>query len=857
MRCSWLLVLGLLQNFAHSLEILGSGEEPTSVIAQNVTGVLGDYVYLSCEFQGKEDIQKAEWKRKISLNKFKRLAGFANNKSFSHFDDFSKPPSSTNLTVRMRVSNVEAEGEYLCEFEDKEENSFGSVFVTVYVKPDIQIMVNSETINDIHYQMVSCSAIGGKPTPHISWLVGGQPPSGFPFTVNESKTLHSNSTSTLHSILSFPTHLQEEDSVTCVVKHETLPSPKSTTTRVKTYVRPNVTIKAEMVEHGGNDFWVVSCISSGGRPEADISLALNGNEEVQRDKTANSDMKSLSVRLAVAEHEGHSITCVFRHPKFSHPESRNITLPTFYLSGVHLSFEGGNSSNGFNSTEFLELQEGDRDVVFTLKVTGNVPRYIVDCKKDDRPLPEDVKLIGRDLIIRGPVTLQHSGLYECDCSYHHLKATMQVNITVQAQPPQMVSPTIRVDSHSEGEFTMIECSATGAVPAASVSWSLPEGVSEDFWSNSTFNNGSHTVLLLPACLPLELTAVCVINHPTFKETENRSIILSHCARPNVTITLSSEWKDSHKYSTVICLVVSVASAAAISWRAGNKDDISYAMNTDFHTEGLVSTHSSVHFKSSLYAGQNLTCIVKHPSLVNPEKRTIHIPVNKPPHVSVSVVRQKHSPLWLAVCDCKGEGVGTNLAWDLPENVRNETTLHTEYKGHIMNAKLTYQFPLFLHEGQGLTCVYKSDNGITERKTIPIPKYYISSVKVLNNTSALKNHHADQAAVYRVSVNENQPNQKVLLRVEGNMPDYSLECRRSDGSTVPMDGDTMILHSDPSGQTKGLYCCLASFYHHNATVDIQVEVLREGEQFMLVILICISSASAVLIVFIVILYVCCW
>lgn len=41
---------------------------------------------------------------------------------------------------------------------------------------------------------------------------------------------------------------------------------------------------------------------------------------------------------------------------------------------------------------------------------------------------------------------------------------------------------------------------------------------------------------------------------------------------------------------------------------------------------------------------------------------------------------------------------------------------------------------------------------------------------------------------------------------------------------------MILQSDHSGQNKGLYTCLASFYHHTASVDIQVEVLRESEQF---------------------------
>lgn len=89
---------------------------------------------------------------------------------------------------------------------------------------------------------------------------------------------------------------------------------------------------------------------------------------------------------------------------------------------------------------------------------------------------------------------------------------------------------------------------------------------------------------------------------------------------------------------------------------------------------------------------------------------------------MSVARQQDSPLWLAVCDCQGEGVETNLAWALPENARGETYLHTEYEGHVMKARLTYRFPLAVHEGQHLTCVYHFENGITEQRTVHIPTY---------------------------------------------------------------------------------------------------------------------------------------
>lgn len=84
-----------------------------------------------------------------------------------------------------------------------------------------------------------------------------------------------------------------------------------------------------MVQQGGNEFWVVSCISSGGRPDTDISLALDTDEELQREDSSDSDMQTLSVFLPVTEYEGHNVTCSFDHPKFAHSESQVQTLPSF------------------------------------------------------------------------------------------------------------------------------------------------------------------------------------------------------------------------------------------------------------------------------------------------------------------------------------------------------------------------------------------------------------------------------------------------------------------------------------------------------------------------------------------------
>lgn len=90
-----------------------------------------------------------------------------------------------------------------------------------------------------------------------------------------------------------------------------------------------MTIKAEMVQQGGNEFWVVSCISSGGRPDTDISLALNTSEELQRENGIDSDVQKISVYIPATEYEGHNVTCLFDHPKFTRRESQVLTLPSF------------------------------------------------------------------------------------------------------------------------------------------------------------------------------------------------------------------------------------------------------------------------------------------------------------------------------------------------------------------------------------------------------------------------------------------------------------------------------------------------------------------------------------------------
>lgn len=170
---------------------------------------------------------------------------------------------------------------------------------------------------------------------------------------------------------------------------------------------PNVSIKAEMIQKGGSEFWVVSCVSSGGRPDTDISLALNGDLEPQRDDKTDSDTQTSSYFLPAAAYKGQTIECVFDHPKFTQPVSKVTTLPSFCeyygcfmlirvrwemkrrstlcsadVSGVQwFSSYLGNSSLEFQDPGSLELLEGQNDIVIGLRVFGNVPGYNLSCSR--------------------------------------------------------------------------------------------------------------------------------------------------------------------------------------------------------------------------------------------------------------------------------------------------------------------------------------------------------------------------------------------------------------------------------------------------------------------------------------------
>lgn len=106
---------------------------------RNVAGVLGEDVYLICRYVGGSEVNSGKWKRhmnsKVKSNsaQYKRIAGADKGKLYGR-EGFSAPESAANLTVKVNVSSVEVEGEYICEFETEDDNFSNAVFLTVVGK---------------------------------------------------------------------------------------------------------------------------------------------------------------------------------------------------------------------------------------------------------------------------------------------------------------------------------------------------------------------------------------------------------------------------------------------------------------------------------------------------------------------------------------------------------------------------------------------------------------------------------------------------------------------------------------------------------------------------------------------------
>ncbi|XP_051521923.1 uncharacterized protein si:ch211-149e23.4 isoform X1 [Myxocyprinus asiaticus] len=857
-------ILGMVLNLAHSRKIQDSVPKDL-VLGQVVTGILGEEVYLHCLYTGQSKIMFSSWNRLDSSKSAKKMAGYKYNNIPFNRENFDIPASVTNLTVKLNVTSLDVEGEYTCVFNSDDDETKDNMLLKIIARPDIDITVKEEVVNGTLYQAVSCSAANAKPEAFISWEISGALPRDDIFSVNMINTTHFNGTTSSISVLRFPLIMNNQSTVTCIIQHPTFPGIKRANIEVDTFVSPVMTMETVLVQEGGEDFQEVICTATGGRPQPNITWMLpelKNAPPLQRN-VSKADSVISSFQFQSDLYQGENITCIFGYMLLPFISTRTLTLPTYYLSSLQLKDHSLAMNGGENQT-LLVFEEGDTNVKISMNVLGIVPSYKISCTKEGQPLPEDVDVVGSDVFIKGPIEEQHhAGQYICQASYRRHLASLQMKIEVNPKVilPETFAPNISLNHNVSSDHIYIECLASNGFPAANVSWILPQELNSTVQSDVVSCNRScsvRSVVTVPMCMPREHKIECIVEHPLFTGKEGRWLTLSKCAPPNITLQSSIKWQSGIAYSKLVCLVESQSPAATITWNTecfGSDNSFSEFAKSENQESHMVTAKSVVQVPIYLFSGCTVTCMVKHRGLEKPENKSTDLPSLGPSESRLVLGEERYTHLWYAVCEYSGDGLKPNISWVLPGvDTIVQAPAQAKYNGIKVQVNSTFEFQLDQYEGKELICLIQNEHGNIERQQKLVPKYFISSIEILNKTTLDRRTHGQHE--HRFTLQENLFNQKILLRAHGNAPSYKTQCYREDGSAACTEGMALVFPDAISELDAGLYICHVSYHHHKATFSLRVDVTSEETQHMIFITICFSSAAAITLILIVVLCVLC-
>ncbi|ROL49949.1 Nectin-1 [Anabarilius grahami] len=851
------------QRYVCGLQQHATYSEPRHlVLNQTVTGILGEEVYLHCLYTGQIEIMFSSWNRLDSSKRSKKMAGYNQLTPFNR-ENFDIPASPKNLTVKLNVTSLDLEGDYTCVINTVDDEVKDTVFLRVIAPPGIDLTVKKEVVNRTLYHAVTCSASSAKPEAVIRWEISGALPRDDIFSVNTTNTVHLNGTTSSISVLSFPLIMNNESTVTCVVNHPAFTEPERANIEVETFVSPIMSMETVLVQEGGEDFQEVICTATGGKPHPNITWRLpefKNTPPILRNDS-NPDSVISSYRFPSNPYEGENVSCVFGYMFFPFINTRTITLPVYYLSSLQLK-DVDYAINSENQTS-LAFEEGDTDITIRMEILGNVPSYEINCSREGQPLPEDVDVVGRDIFLWGPVELHLAGQYLCQASYRRHQVSLQFTIEVNPKVllPVTFPPNISVNVGENSDYIHIECLASNAVPTANVSWIISQEMNCTIQSNVTSFNGSYSVksvLTVPNCMAREYVVECVVDHPAFMEKERRQIALPVCAPPNITLQSSIKWDSGVAYTWLVCSVQSQTPAEAITWAVDcHGIDIAsseFVMSQpDFQQSHMVVVQSVARIPIYSHAGCSVTCVVELQGLAKPENKSTDLPPLGPSASRVFLGEERHTDIWHAVCEYSSDGVIPNISWVLSdEDTEIQATTESKCDGIKVNVNSTFEFQLSQYEGKDLTCLIQNKFGRDERRTVHVPKYSISSIEVVNKTTLDRRSHGQHE--HRLALQENFSNQKILLRAHGNAPSYKATCYREDGSAAQTVGMALVFTRPVSELDAGLYICHVSYHHHMAKVFIRVDVTSEETQHMIFITVCFTSAAAITLVLIIILFV---
>ncbi|CAB1348955.1 unnamed protein product [Coregonus sp. 'balchen'] len=203
---------------------------------------------------------------------------------------------------------------------------------------------------------------------------------------------------------------QDIGSYTCKVATFPLGNTQASTT-VNILVEPKVYVSAgsTALVDGGNESVAATCIAERGRPAAEVSW--------------ETELFGHSVVLYVLEprrhSQGHTLTCVVRHPALQ----TEFRIP--YVLNVQFAPEVtvvGYDQNWFVGQENVKLDCGAK---------ANPPAHHFSWTRLDGPMPDGVDIVNNTFSFTRPLERNDSGLYRCEVSNDIGPRSQDVHVWIQ------------------------------------------------------------------------------------------------------------------------------------------------------------------------------------------------------------------------------------------------------------------------------------------------------------------------------------------------------------------------------------------------------------------------------------------
>ncbi|XP_058884648.1 uncharacterized protein LOC131737744 [Acipenser ruthenus] len=425
--------------------------------------------------------------------------------------------------------------------------------------------------------------------------------------------------------------------------------------------------------------------------------------------------------------------------------------------------------------------------------------------------------------------------------------------TMMIQVPSYTVPNMTVQiyttNENETEYKTIECTAAKGKPAAKIAWVLPENKSGEINYGITADNGTETVTStyrFPAHLHEGQSINCVIEHPKLAIKEVKTISLpayylsSMHVRDGETVNKPNPTENEVMYRVVLkvgqrnqTIVIEVEgnvpryTLKCIKQNDSLPLDIKVVKNGIFFEGPIKESHSGIFICIASYHGHQLSVPVE--IQVYSEK-----PV--PPNISTLVFDEAEHKV--IRCIAANSKPAARITWNLPGNLPGDVMYNSAFENGTHTVIGDVSISADLPEEHNITCVIEHPAfEAPETRIIHIPPCYISSIKVLHESRMNG----------KVILQRGRPNQTIELKVNGNIPLYRLECRRLHGvSPVKLLGNVLFFEGPFKESQSGIYICEASYYHHRASVQIDVRITSEDRSWEY-ILICFSAATGLTII----------